>query len=531
MTSITQTPAWLSLAEERCAWDKRHLKDLFAEDSNRFGRFSISGNGLLLDYSKNLINEEVLEKLVSLAEQAGVPEWREKLFSGAAVNNTEERAAMHTALRSQEYVSPDITNAVQKEFTRVKQFVGDVRDGKLTGTSGKPFTDVILIGIGGSHLGPELGCEALAGMYPAKLRAHFVSNTDPDALSGLLGALPADTSLVIIASKSFTTIETMANAGVVLDWLIENTGSDEAIARQTVGISSNQAMMREFGIVAEHQFAMWDWVGGRYSIWSTIGLPVALMFGFDVFTEFLSGGADMDAHFYSAPLNRNMPVILGLLSIWYGNFFGAQTHAVLPYRAALRKLPDYLQQLEMESNGKSVTRDGEPVDYTTAPVIWGGMGQNGQHAFFQLLHQGTRFIPADFILSLDRREELNEPLQILAANCIAQTEALMLGRQRHAADDSALAAHKTFQGNRPSNTILLEKLDAASLGRLIALYEHKVFVESCIWKLNAFDQMGVELGKQLAKQVWRELQEDATSNKHDCSTAELIDIVKQKIGV
>lgn len=542
MSALTRSPAWKALEAHQKIMAQRHMRELFENDPQRFERFSLRLNGILLDYSKNLITEETVLLLLALAEQAGVKRWTEKMFHGETINTSENRAALHTALRnpSQKPLILDgnnIMREVQRNLDHMRRFSDAVRGGNAVGHSGKPFTDVVNIGIGGSHLGPLMTCEALKPYGSPYLRVHFVSNVDSTHLAETLKPLNPESTLFIVASKSFATQETLLNANSARQWLHARLPS-EATSKHFAAVSANPQEATKFGIPANHIFEMWDWVGGRYSVWSAIGLPVAISIGMDNFNELLGGASLMDEHFSSAPFARNMPVILALLGIWYNNFFGAETYAVLPYDQYLRYLPVYLQQLEMESNGKRVTREGEPVDYATAPIIWGGAGTNGQHTFYQLIYQGTRLIPADFLAPCETHNPMNEHHAVLLAHFFAQSEALMQGgteseikaelrAQGVSAEKSEQRAkHETFPGNQPSNSILFKKLDPKTLGSLIALYEHKVFVEGVIWNVNSFDQWGVEVGKRLAARIRSELSASGKTDSHDASTNGLINYYK-----
>jgi glucose-6-phosphate isomerase len=542
MSQLTQSPAWKALEAHQKIMAQRHMRELFEKDPQRFEKFSLHLNGILLDYSKNLITEETVQHLLALAEQAGVKRWVERMFSGEKINTSENRAVLHTALRnpSQKPLNLDgknIMREVQRNLEHMRRFSDAVRSGNAKGHSGKPFTDVVNIGIGGSYLGPLMASEALKPHSSPSLRLHFVSNVDGTHLAETIKPLNPETTLFIIASKSFATQETLLNANSARQWLLAHLPS-EAVAKHFAAISASPEEAVKFGIPVNHVFEMWNWVGGRYSLWSAIGLPVAISIGMDNFNELLAGANLMDEHFLSAPLARNMPVILALLGIWYNNFFGAETYAVLPYDQYLRYLPVYLQQLEMESNGKRVNRAGEPVDYATAPVIWGEAGTNGQHTFYQLMYQGTRLIPADFLAACETHNPLNEHHAVLLSHFFAQSEALMQGRTESEikADIGAQgvtgekseqwAKHETFPGNQPSNSILFKKLDPKTLGSLIALYEHKVFVEGVIWNINSFDQWGVEVGKRLAARIRSELSSSGTTGSHDASTNGLINYYK-----
>ena len=515
------------------------MRDLFAGDPQRFDRFSLETGDLLLDYSKNRITSETISLLVRLAEAAGLPEKRLAMFRGEKINNTEQRAVLHTALRNRSG-SPvlvdgeDVMPAVNREIARMGAFAGKIRSGEWRGFTGKRITDVVNIGIGGSDLGPKMVCEALEPCMQPDLRLHFLSNVDGIAAEETLQSLDPGTTLFIVASKTFTTQETMTNAATAREWFLSHCGDESQIARHFVAVSTNSEAVSAFGIDTDNMFVFWDWVGGRFSLWSAIGLPIMIAIGEQQFSELLDGAHEMDCHFMGTPLEQNMPVILALLGVWYHNYFGAESHAVLPYDHYLRSLPAYLQQLDMESNGKSVDRDGQPVLTTTSPILWGATGINGQHAFYQLLHQGSRLVPADFIATAETHSGLERHHDIMMSNFFSQTEALMRGRTleetRDAISDSGQSleeaghrvTHMIFEGNRPTNTLLLRKMTPRNLGMLIALYEHKIFVQGVIWNLNSFDQWGVELGKQLARTILREFDDPASPTTHDASTNNLI---------
>jgi len=537
--TLTQSSAWTALAAHQREVASHELRELFAADPARFQRCSIEAAGLFLDYSKNRIVERTLPLLVSLARQTGVSAKIAAMFAGERINHTEQRAVLHTALRNRSETSVlvdgrDVMPDVQRVLSQMRSFVEGVRAGKLRGHSGKALTDIVNIGIGGSDLGPYMATEALEP-YAGRLRAHFVSNVDAAHLGRTLKRLNPEETLFIVASKTFTTQETLTNARSARDWLISRLGAQSAVASHFSAVSTNIAATSAFGIEPERVFEFWDWVGGRYSLWSAIGLPVALYIGMDAFEEMLAGAHAMDQHFASAPLDSNMPAILALLGVWYIDFWDARTHAVLPYDQGLHRFTAYLQQLDMESNGKRVDHTGRVVDYLTGPVVWGEPGTNGQHAFFQHLHQGTQFTPADFILPLRSHYPLEPHASMLIANCLAQTQALMRGKNEvevraelHAQGMSEsriehLLSHKVFPGNRPSNTILMDRLTPSTLGALIALYEHKVFVQGAIWDINSFDQWGVELGKQLANRILEDLDAQRVGDSHDASTRGLLE--------
>ena len=514
---------------------------LFADDPKRFERFSLRLDDLLLDYSKNLVTQETMALLFALARQSEVESWRDKMFSGAKINCTEQRAVLHTALRAAidtghapiKVDGQDVLPGVRRVMEKMRSFTEGVRNGTWRGYTGKSITDVVNVGIGGSYLGPLMVCRALQP-YNSKVKAHFVSNIDSTDLLEKLDVLDPETTLFIVASKTFTTQETLMNARSARDWFLRSAADAKHIARHFVALSTNAKEVTAFGIDAANMFEFSDWVGGRYSLWSAIGLPIALAVGMDNFEELLHGGYEMDTHFRTAPLEQNMPVILALLGVWYNNFHGVSKQALLPYDQALEHFVPYFQQADMESNGKRVDREGVAVDYSTGPILWGGIGTNGQHAYFQIIHQGTQMVPADFIASAQTNYPLGEHHAILLSNFFAQTEALMRGKteaearaelQASGMDIKAIEAllpHKIFEGNKPTNSILFEKLTPRTLGRLIALYEHKIFVQGIIWNINSYDQWGVELGKQLASRIQAELRSGAEIIAHDSSTNGLI---------
>ena len=542
-SSLTRSPAWRALVAHQRVLEKMHLRDLFDEDSARAEKFSLKLGNLLLDYSKNRIIDETLELLVSLAHETGVEQLREQMFAGETINITEQRAVLHTALRNRSNDAvlvdgTDVMPAVNAVLAQMREFSDAVRNGDWRGYNGERIEDVVNIGIGGSDLGPLMVCEALKAYQHPELRMHFVSNVDGTQICETLKRLRPQSTLFIVASKTFTTQETLTNAHSARDWFLQQVDYESAIASHFVAVSTNTEQVAAFGIDTANMFEFWDWVGGRYSLWSAIGLPIALAIGMDRFEQLLSGAHDMDQHFQQAPLQKNMPVVLALIGIWYHNFFAAESYAIEPYDQYMHRFPAYLQQLDMESNGKSVSRDGNPIDdYTTGPVLWGEPGTNGQHAFFQLLHQGTRLVPADFLVPIQSHNPIGNHHTLLLANCFAQTEALMRGKTEAEAraeltaqgltgnELERLLPHKVFAGNRPSNTLLFKQLDPHTLGMLIALYEHKVFVQGIIWNIDSFDQWGVELGKQLASAIADELQDDIESRSHDSSTNTLINYV------
>ncbi|HEX5339664.1 MAG TPA: glucose-6-phosphate isomerase [Gammaproteobacteria bacterium] len=537
MSAVRKAGILKQLVALRDAGRDIDLLDLFRAQADRARNFSLELPGLLFGYSRDLISREALELLLGLAEASDLTGWRQRLFDGEAVNDTEQRAALHTLLRADpDEVPPKLATEfaeVAATRRRMSEFATALRSGKLRSVSGKIFTDVISIGIGGSHLGPELVIEALAPSAGVSPRIHFMSNLDPEHGARLLATLDPAQTLVIITSKSFTTQETLVNADNVRTWMTDALGT-EAVAQQFIAVSASPQRAGEFGIAAQRVFAFQDWVGGRYSLWSAVGLPIVIALGVDVFDALLAGAARMDRHFRTAPLATNMPVLMALLGIWYVDFLDAGSRAVIPYRHGLRQLPAYLQQLEMESNGKSVQRDGAATESATAPVVWGGVGTDAQHAFFQLLHQGTPLVPVEFIAVIDADNGDRRQQDMLLANCLAQAEALMRGRSETEARSKLLGQgvsgerlellvkHQTFPGNRPSSLLMLDKLDAGTLGMLIALYEHKIFVQACVWNINPFDQMGVELGKQLAGQVFKALDSDGAAQLSDPVTIALV---------
>ncbi len=539
MSLISHTPEWKALEAHWKAFDGLRMRDLFEQDPERSQRYSLDGCGIHLDYSKNLITDETLRRLFALAQTADLTLWGDSLLRGEKVNNTEGRAVLHMALRnlgprSYQVDGDDVMPGIRSVLDRMREFSAEVREGRWLGHTGQRITDVVSLGIGGSSLGPKMVCEALYPYQDARLRVHFVSNVDGAQLTQTLGRLDPARTLFVVASKTFTTQETLTNAESARAWCLQALKTEAAIARHFVAVSTNGAAVTEFGIDPANMFEFWEWVGGRYSLWSAIGLPIALAVGMQHFEGLLYGAHDMDEHFVEAPPERNMPVILALLGIWYNNFGGADTLAVIPYDQNLQYLPDYLQQVDMESNGKRVTRDGVPVDYDTGPVIWGQPGTDAQHSFFQLIHQGTRLIPTDFILPLRSHSPLEDHHDKLVANCLAQAQALMRGRTESEARAELAAGkiapetierlvpHRIFPGNRPSNMLVIDQLTPRILGALIALYEHKVFVQGVIWGVDSFDQWGVELGKQLASHILADFRATALSPSVDSSTAGLV---------
>jgi len=544
MNPLTESPAWKSLANHYDKVSTLQMRALFDEDAERFGKLSLRFDDILFDFSKNRITGETVDLLTALAEQARLGEWIEKMFSGEKINFTENRAVLHTALRNMSD-NPVITDGkdvmpdIRRELGKMRELTRKVREGAWTGYTGKPVTDIINIGIGGSDLGPVMATEALRPYWKKDMRVHFVSNVDGTHIAETLKRVNPESTLFCVASKTFTTQETIANARSAKEWLIGAFGTEACVPRHFVALSTNAKAVADFGIDTANMFEFWDWVGGRYSLWSAIGLSIALVIGMENFEELLAGAYDIDRHFRETPFRRNIPVVMGLLGVWYGNFFGAASHAILPYDQYMHRFAAYFQQADMESNGKSVDRGGRRVDYATGPIIWGEPGTNGQHAFYQLIHQGTRLVPADFIAPAVSHNPLGEHHKMLLANFFAQTEALMKGKseaearlelERSGMDEGSikrLLPHKIFEGNRPTNSLLFRKLTPRTLGRLVALYEHKIFVQGVIWNINSFDQWGVELGKQLAQAILPELDENGKTGSHDGSTSGLIGHYKE----
>ncbi|XP_020509244.1 glucose-6-phosphate isomerase a [Labrus bergylta] len=530
-----------------------NMRDMFESDKDRFSKFSTTlqtdDGEILLDFSKNLINQEVLSMLLAMAKSMGVEEAREKMFSGEKINFTEGRAVLHVALRnrSNEPITvdgQDVMPEVNRVLDKMKAFCQRVRSGQWKGFSGKSITDVVNIGIGGSDLGPLMVTEALKPYSSGGPNVWFVSNIDGTHMAKTLAQLNAETTLFIIASKTFTTQETITNAESAREWFLKTANDKSAVAKHFVALSTNAVKVKDFGIDTANMFEFWDWVGGRYSLWSAIGLSIALHVGFENFEQLLSGAHWMDNHFRSAPLQQNVPVLLALLGVWYINFFQAETHAMLPYDQYMHRFAAYFQQGDMESNGKYITKDGSRVNYHTGPIVWGEPGTNGQHAFYQLIHQGTRMIPADFLIPAQSQHPIRNNLhhKILVANFLAQTEALMKGKTSDEARRELeagglkgdalekLLPHKVFEGNKPSNSIVFKKLSPFMLGALVAMYEHKIFVQGVMWNINSYDQWGVELGKQLAKQIEPELKDDSEVTSHDSSTNGLINFLKKNFA-
>lgn len=545
MSKLTQTRSWKALQSHAEDMKTQHMRDLFAQDAERFNRYKLRLNDILVDYSKNICNEETIKLLVELADESDLRGAIDRMFKGEKVNNTENRAVLHTALRNRSNVpvmvdGEDVMPSINKVLDRMRDFTDKVRKGEWLGSTGKPITDIVNIGIGGSDLGPVMVCDALKPFAQEGLNVHFVSNVDGTQIVETLKGLSRETTLFVIASKTFTTQETIANAKTARDWFLTRGGTKAAVAKHFVAVSTNVKAVENFGIDTDHMFEFWDWVGGRYSLWSAVGLSIALYIGMDNFEKFLSGAHEMDEHFRKAPFEENIPVILALLGVWYNNFFDADSHAILPYDQYMHRFPAYFQQGDMESNGKRVTRDGEAVDYSTGPIIWGEPGTNGQHAFYQLIHQGTKLVPTDFLAPIDSKNPIGQHHTMLLSNFFAQTEALMLGKNEDEvraeleaeglSGDAleTLLPHKIFLGNKPSNSILFQKLFPETLGSLMAMYEHKIYVQSVIWNLNAFDQWGVELGKQLARKILPELVLDGDISSHDSSTNGLINEYKSR---
>jgi glucose-6-phosphate isomerase len=541
----TQTPAWLNLKSHYESIRQRQMRDLFQADPQRFNKYSIPFKNIIVDYSKNIINDETTRLLLNLAEAVDLRDAIDKLFSGDIINETEHRPVLHTALRNctntpiyvqDKNIMPEINGVLQQ----MEIFSDAVISGKWTGFSGQPIHDIVNIGIGGSDLGPVMVTEALKPYKKPQISPHFVSNIDGTQIAETFKLIRPETTLFIIASKTFTTQETMTNAHTARAWFLETAKKETYIKNHFVAISTNIDKVTEFGISPENIFRFWDWVGGRYSLWSAIGLSIACTIGFENFTELLEGAHAMDNHFKETPFDKNIPVILALLGVWYTNFFGAQTEAILPYDQYLHRFPAYLQQANMESNGKNIDRTGNEVSYQTGPIIWGEPGTNGQHAFYQLIHQGTKLIPCDFLAPALSHNPIKNQHQILLANFLAQPEALMKGKTaaevvselksagKSDIEINSILPYKVFKGNQPTNTILFKQLTPDTLGALIALYEHKIFVQGVIWNIFSFDQWGVELGKQLAQNILPELNGvGGPKSAHDSSTQGLIELVKK----
>jgi glucose-6-phosphate isomerase len=547
MSALTDSGAWKALEVHHRAITSRHMRDLFSEDPQRFERFSLRFDDILVDYSKNRVTGETMRLLLNLARQADVEGWRDRMFRGEKINSTERRAVLHIALRNRSnrpirVDGNDVMPGVNAVLAHMRSFSESVRSGAWKGHTGKRITDVVNIGIGGSDLGPVMVTEALKSYGKQGLNVHFVSNVDGTHIAETLKLVNPETVLFVIASKTFTTQETIANAVTAKEWFLNAARDPAAVAKHFVALSTNGPEVARFGIDTKNMFEFWDWVGGRYSLWSAIGLSIAIFIGMDNFEELLAGAHAMDEHFRTTPLEKNIPVILALLGVWYNNFFGAESHAILPYDQYLHRFPAYFQQGDMESNGKSVSRAGERVDYSTGPVIWGEPGTNGQHAFYQLIHQGTKLVPADFLAPIESHNPIGDHHLLLLSNFFAQTEALMKGKTEAEAREELVGSghkgreldellpHKVFAGNRPTNSILFRQLTPRTLGSLIAMYEQKIFVQGVVWNVNSFDQWGVELGKQLANVILPELKGPDAVTTHDASTNGLMNHYKAISG-
>jgi glucose-6-phosphate isomerase len=547
MTALTASPAWQNLENLATKIKTQHMRDWFAADPQRAENFTQAACGIELDFSKNLITNEVMQALQTLASECQINEKSQAMFSGEIINHTEKRAVLHTALRNfsgkpvlvdGEDVMPEVL-ACQK---KIQDFVASVHSGERKGYTGKPLTQIIAIGIGGSFLGPKIMSEALKPYWFDGVKVHYVANVDGCHIQDVLASVDHQETLVVMSSKSFTTQETLQNTLTAKAWFLGAGGSQQDIAKHFIAVSSNIKAATEFGMAEDNIFPLWDWVGGRYSLWSAIGLPIALTIGYENYRELLQGAFEMDEHFQTAPIEQNLPMILGLLGVWYVNFFGAQSHVLLPYYHYLRGFPAYVQQLDMESNGKRISGSDTEVDYATGPIIWGSEGTNGQHSFHQLIHQGTVLVPADFMLPLKVPNQDDTHHAMLASNCFGQTQALMQGKTfaeckadlaAKGLDDATLASlatHKTMPGNKPSNTLLFNQVDPKTLGALVAMYEHKVFVQGAIWGVNSFDQWGVELGKELGNQVLDKLVNTNADLSFDASTNQLISKFRQANG-
>ncbi|MEE9345530.1 MAG: glucose-6-phosphate isomerase [Methylococcales bacterium] len=544
MSKLTQSKSWQALKQHQQDIAKQSVQQLFDNDPQRFQRFSCRFNDILFDYSKNHIDATTLELLVNLARETGLSEEIQAMYNGDPINNTEGRSVLHIALRNRSNQpimvdGRDVMHDVNLELAKMRHFADAVRSGEWRGYSGKKITNVVNIGIGGSDLGPKMVRHALKPYTRPDIRCHFVSNMDPTDIMNTVQGLNPETTLFLVASKSFTTPETLTNAETAKEWLLKTAQEKRAVSKHFVAMSTNAEAVKKFGIDPENMFEFWDWVGGRYSLWSAVGLSIAVGLGMDRFEELLEGAHQVDEHFRNTDFEQNIPVLMGLLGIWNNNFFGSHGHAVMPYDQNLDIFPRFLQQLDMESNGKSVDREGNPVDYATGPIIWGEAGTNGQHAFFQLLHQGTQLAPCDFLVAAVNHNEVHIRHEKLLANFLAQPEAMMRGKNREQVieelsasgnkkPDETLIASKIFPGNRPNSTFVYNKLTAKTLGSLIAFYEHKVFTQGVIWNINSFDQMGVELGKQLANAILPELKSGQATHSHDSSTQALIDEIIQR---
>ncbi|HEX2568088.1 MAG TPA: glucose-6-phosphate isomerase [Polyangia bacterium] len=551
MAHVTQTEAWKALQAHYQTMSQKHMRDLFKEDPKRFDKFSLRfvdpgdpTNTIFFDFSKNRITEETLKLLFGLANTVNLKAFTERMFTGEKINTTEDRAVLHVALRNRSnrpimVDGKDVMPEVNQVLAHMREWTEAIRNGSWTGYTGKAITDVVNIGIGGSDLGPVMATEALKPYAKPGLRVHFVSNIDGTHMVETLKKVNPETTVFIVASKTFTTQETITNAITAKEWFLKAAGDQKHVAKHFVALSTNEAEVTKFGIDKKNMFAFWDWVGGRYSLWSAIGLSIAVYIGMDNYEQLLAGGHAMDEHFRTTPVEKNLPAILGLVGLWYNNFFGAQTVAILPYDQYMHRFSAYFQQGDMESNGKSVQRDGDACDTSTGPIIWGEPGTNGQHAFYQLIHQGTKLVPCDFLAPIETQNPVGEHHEILLSNFFAQTEALMKGKTAEEVREELkgakmspealekLVPQKVFQGNKPSNSIMFQKLTPRTLGSLIALYEHKIFTQGVVWNINSFDQWGVELGKQLAKAILPELKGTGTVSSHDASTNGLINYFKQ----
>ena len=545
MRSPTELTTWQKLADHQQEMANTDMKSLFAADPKRAQNYQASAAGWTLDYAKNRANDKTMSLLTELVKEAGMEEAIKGMFSGAHINNTEDRSVLHIALRAsqaQESLMVDGVNVLAEVRDTLKQmeaFVQQLHSGEWRGHTGKTITDVVSIGIGGSYLGPKVVAEALTPYAQEQIKVHFVANIDGSDITGKLKQVDPETTVFVISSKTFGTLETLSNANAARDWFLSNGGTQDGISKHFAAVSSNVAKAVDFGMAEENIFPMWDWVGGRYSLWSAIGLPVAIAVGMDNFYALLDGAHQMDEHFRTAPFEENLPVIMGALGVWYINFHNAQTHALIPYDHYLRAMPAHIQQLDMESNGKANLLNGNGVATDTGPIIWGGAGTNGQHAYHQLLHQGTRLVPVDFIAPLVSHNPIGEHHAHLFANCLSQSQALMVGktleqakqelRDAGASEEQVekVAPHKVIKGNRPSNTLLTEKMTPATVGALIALYEHRTFVQGTIWGINSFDQWGVELGKVLGTDIYNRLVSDSDNSALDASTQALIEAFKK----
>ena len=547
MAALTTLPVWQTLCQHQQSIVSIHMRDLFAKDPQRFEKYSFKLDDILFDFSKHRITDETLPLLMQVAREADIEGWRDRMFAGEKINFTENRAVLHTALRNRSNTpvmvdGKDVMPDVNAVLAQMRDFSNKVRSGNWKGYTGKRITDVVNIGIGGSDLGPVMVCDALKPYSSSDLSVHFVSNIDGAHLMRALEKCKPETTLFIVASKTFTTQETMTNATSARTWFLETAKDNAHVAKHFVALSTNAKAVQEFGIDTKNMFAFWDWVGGRYSLWSAIGLSIAIYVGMDNFEALLTGAHEMDNHFRTAPLEKNIPVIMALIGVWYNNFFHVDTNAILPYDQGMARFPAYLQQADMESNGKFICRDGERIKYKTGPVIWGEAGTNGQHAFYQLIHQGTQIVPCDFLMPVHSHYAIGKHgyahHKILLANFLAQTQALMLGKTRAQARAElekqgmsgealeTLLPHKVFEGNRPSTSIMFDKLTPSTLGKLIALYEHKIFVQGFIWNINSYDQWGVEYGKQIASEILPLLTSEEMITSFDSSTNGLINYTK-----